>query len=127
MGRTTHRAGARLHPRQPDTRRTLSSAVESGANQTRRNEMNTYERAMKNINLRKSDAASNSNIDIVPLMMNWKEAARQLFYKITYSEMVEFGLNISDYVSDDDAFQMFEDNKTVSDYVNFALEKKNEK
>ena len=88
--------------------------------------MNTYERAMKNINLRKSDAASNSNIDIVPLMMNWKEAARQLFYKITYSEMVEFGLNISDYVSDDDAFQMFEDNKTVSDYVNFALKKKNE-
>ena len=87
--------------------------------------MNTYEKAFSNINLRKSQAASKSNADIVPLMLKWQESARDIFYKLTYSAEHEFGLNIYDYVSNDEAYQMFEDDKTVGEYVNYAIAKKN--
>ncbi len=87
--------------------------------------MNTYEKAFTKINLRKSDAGSNKNIDVVPVMTKWQDAARQLFYRITLNPDTEVAENIFDFVSDDEMFKMFEDNKSVGDVVNYALSVKN--
>lgn len=87
--------------------------------------MNTYEKAFSKINLRKSDAGSNRNTEIVPVMIKWQDAARQLFYRITLNPDTEVAGYIFDFVSDDEMFKMFEDNKTVGDVVNYALSIKN--
>jgi hypothetical protein len=87
--------------------------------------MNTYEKAFTKINLRKSDASSNANIDVVPLMVKWQEAARDIFTHLTLNAETEISENIYEFVSSDEMFKMFEENKSVGELVNYAIAIKN--
>ena len=83
--------------------------------------MTAYKKAFTKINLRKSDASSNVNIDVVPLMVKWQESARDIFTRITLNIETEISENIYDFVSSDEMFKMFEENKSVGELVSYAV------